>query len=354
MIQNIYKQIRDSLSEKNKGRVSRLLISSGLKPTVNRKVNSSLKRGTIVFSADFEMAWAFRFSRTRHREAVEMGMTERQNIPELLKLFEKNSIPVTWATVGHLFLDRCSREDNGVPHPEMPRPGFFENINWSYTSGDWYRHDPCSDCLSEPAWYAADLIDLIINSRVKHEIGCHSFSHTDFTYKNCSPNLAEAELDACIKASSKNKIELRSMVFPGGTAGNFETLNKKGVICYRKPMKHHIDLPFIDKHGLVAIPSSLGLERDPFGWSADFHLKMIRKFIEKAARHRLVCHFWFHPSMDKWYLENVMPGILEMAAEYRDSERVDVKTMANLALDIKSNSTITAQSKALRTRSGMH
>ena len=79
-------------------------------------------------------------------------------------------------------------------------------------------------------------------------------------------------------------------------------------------MNNHIDLPYIDSFGLVAIPSSLGLDKDPYGWSKEFHLKMIKKFIEKAAKYKLVCHFWFHPSMDKWYLENVMPDVLNLVS----------------------------------------
>jgi hypothetical protein len=127
------------------------------------------------------------------------------------------------------------------------------------------------------------------------------------------------------------------MVFPGGTFGNYESLKEKGFICYRKPMKYHIDLPYIDPFGLVAIPSSLGLDKDPYGWSKEFHLKMIRNYLEQAAKHRLICHFWFHPSMDLWYLENVMPDILKMVSEYRNDSRIQVKTMGEVAESVIGN-----------------
>jgi len=100
-------------------------------------------------------------------------------------------------------------------------------------------------------------------------------------------------------------------------------------------MKYHIGLPYIDSFGLVVIPSSLGLDKDPYGWSKEFHLKMIRNYLEKAAKYKLICHFWFHPSMDKWYLKNVMPEVLKMVGNYKDSSKIEVKTMGQLADEYK-------------------
>jgi peptidoglycan/xylan/chitin deacetylase (PgdA/CDA1 family) len=332
---NLYSNIRLLLSVKNKGRLTWFLIQSGLKPRVNRKVVSPFKHGIVVFSADFEMAWAFRFSKTEQNKAIEKGLAERKNIPILLDLFEKYNILVTWATVGHLFLSQCKRWANGLAHPEMPRPRFFDNRNWSFSSVDWYSHDPCTNLTEDPAWYASDLIEQILGSKVNHEIGCHTFSHIDFSNRNCPKTLANEELDASIKAASGKGVKLTSMVFPGGTFGNYESLKEKGFTCYRKPMKYHIDLPYIDSYGLIAIPSSLGLAKDQYGWTKEFHLEMIQNFLIKAAKYKLVCHFWFHPSMDEWYLENVMPEVLKMVADYRDSDKLQVKTMGKLAEEVR-------------------
>ena len=59
--------------------------------------------------------------------------------------------------------------------------------------------------------------------------------------------------------------------------------------------------------------------------------KVINKFIDQAVQHRLVCHFWFHPSMNAWYLDNVLPKIVKLTAALRDSGRIQVKTMGELA-----------------------
>jgi hypothetical protein len=143
--------------------------------------------------------------------------------------------------------------------------------------------------------------------------------------------LASSELDKCIELAEKSGITLKSMVFPGGTAGNYEILKKKGFICYRKPMKHHLDLPYVDSYGLVAIPSSISLDKDPYGWTIDFHLKLIKKYIEEASKYKLVCHLWFHPSMDEWYLNNVMPGVLRIVDALRSSGKIQVLTMGEIA-----------------------
>jgi hypothetical protein len=137
---------------------------------------------------------------------------------------------------------------------------------------------------------------------------------------------------------NKKGIQLKSFVFPGGTFGNYESLKENGFICYRKPMTYHLDLPFIDANGLVAIPSAMGLDKDPYNWTKDFHLKMVNNFLEKTMKHKLVCHFWFHPSMNKWYLENIMPAIMKMVSEFRDDDKLRVLTMGALAEEFMTKS----------------
>lgn len=263
--------------------------------------------------------------------AVEMGLRERENFDKILGLFNHYDIPVTWATVGHLFLDRCSSEHNGMRHANMPRPAHFENRNWLFNNGDWYQHDPCSSAQDAPAWYAPDLIEKIIQSKTKHEIGSHTFSHIDCTYKNCSKELMDAELKKCVELAKQKGITVKSHVFPGGTFGNYESLKENGFTNYRKPFENEIDIPVIDEFGLVRIPSSLGMDKDPYDWTASFHIKQFKKFLARTVRSKQVCHFWFHPSMDPWYLEEVLPHVLECVAAERDKGYIELMTMNEMA-----------------------
>jgi len=53
-------------------------------------------------SADFELSWAFRALPAP--QCAEMARRDRSNVPWLLKTLDDLDIPITWATVGHLFL----------------------------------------------------------------------------------------------------------------------------------------------------------------------------------------------------------------------------------------------------------
>lgn len=330
----LYSFFRKLLSTKYKGHITKALYAFGIKPSV-QKAKSTLQRGVVVFSADFEMAWAFRYSKRSASKAFEKGLEERNNVPIILGLFEKYHIPCTWATVGHLMLSKCHKTD-GKAHADLPRPAYFENRNWKFSSGDWYDHDPVSNVKSDPAWYASDLVDMIIQSPVGHEIGCHTFSHIDMTYKNCPKQLAEAEILACNKLAAEKGLKLKSMVFPGGTFGNFEVLKANGYSCYRKPMAYDVGLPVKDRTGLWAIPSSLGLDKTPYNWSAKTYINQAAVFLNQAAKHRMVVHYWFHPSMNQWYLANVFPVILRMVNQYQLDGKVDVLTMQQVAEKMES------------------
>jgi peptidoglycan/xylan/chitin deacetylase (PgdA/CDA1 family) len=308
-----------------------LLYQAGHKPTVNKKLNSPFKKGIVILSADFEMAWAFRYSKTRKDKAIEMGLHERQNVPKLLSLFEKYRIPVTWATVGHLFLESCRKEDGTRAHPEMPRPPYFENRNWKFENGDWYGGDPCSNYKQDPAWYAPDLIDQIIQSTVNHEIGCHTFSHIDCTDENCPPKLLEAELVKCITLAEKKGIKLKSMVFPGGTFGNYSLVKKMGFTAFRKSTEYQVDLPVITRPGLVQLPSSYCLDKPKHDWPAEKCIRVAGTFAKKAAKYKQFAHYWFHPSMNEWYLENVLPGVLAELRKLEDQGLVEILTMEQAA-----------------------
>src|SRR6185295_7852887 len=85
---------------------------------------------SVSISGDFEHNWAFRAWPPEVRNLK--GTNERTNFPYILRLLEEYAIPVTWATVGHLFLESCERGAGGLAHPNMPRPP----INGRFL-GDW-------------------------------------------------------------------------------------------------------------------------------------------------------------------------------------------------------------------------
>ncbi len=286
-------------------------------------------KSTFIISADFELGWAFRYSK-QNPYPEKISQRARENFSFLLKIFEDYSIPITWATVGHLFLKVCKKGE----HDWMHRIPYFENRNWLYNKGDWFDCDPYTNWNKAKTWYAPDLIESILKSKVKHEIGCHSFSHIDLTYNNCPQEVADDEVKACVNAAREWGIKLQSFVFPGGTYGNFEVLKKYGFTSYRRTLKYELMSPFTDRNGLIVIPVSTGLGNNNLGWNSEYFIKRYKKYIDRAVKTGTVCHFWFHPSIDEWFLHNVFPEILRYADEKREEGKLWIGTMNQLANQI--------------------
>ncbi len=192
-----------------------------------------LGRGSVTFSLDFEMAWAWRYSKRSAAEAVALGLRERENVPKILAAFDSRRLPATWAVVGHLLLRSCRPDDHGRAHPEIPPVEPFETPWWKYDGPDWFQHDPCSNASMDPAWYAPDLVALIRDSPTGHEIASHTFSHMGLG-PYCPHGLAVAELRASREVMKANGIEAQTVIHPANELGNFAAIAETGFSIYRR------------------------------------------------------------------------------------------------------------------------
>lgn len=287
-------------------------------------------RTALVISADLELGWAWRYARNTsnlNELAEQAARKTRLNIVGLLEMFDHYEIPITWATIGHLFLDHCDYQD-GKPHYNFPRPPYFENEFWSFQYGDWYDADPCSNLKKDPAWYAPDLIREIISRKTRHEIGCHTFSHINCAKSVCSPGLLKAELIACQELARDWCINLKSFVFPGNLPGNLQTLLETGIECYRLPSHYQLSTPSIDEFGLCAIPGGMQWEMTR-GWTAQDWMKIIRSCLERALETNKMLHLWFHPSCDPIHVNTIFPNLLKEVQSRRSD--IWVGTMGEVA-----------------------
>ena len=307
-------------------KLSKIKFTLGLNPSIEKRPDYNKfipepYKAVVLFQADFEMAWAWRFAKSHPdplNEAEKMGLLERENIPEILRYCDQYNIPVTWAAVGHLFLESCARKD-GLVHPELPRLAPFENNFWRFSGGDWFEQDPASNVKEAPAWYCPDLINMIMESRTRHEIGCHTFSHIDCRDEVCSPELLRAELDACRVLAQEKGIGLESFVHPGNTFGNIKTLAENGFSSYRTNYRNTLGYPVYHNEGIWELKSTMDLFwREQ--WSADYHVKRYSTIIERAVKNRSVCVLWFHPSFSPEFLHHVLPGIFRFIYEKQDQE----------------------------------
>jgi hypothetical protein len=278
-------------------------------------------KAVLLISADFELAWAWQYAKSFTnpvREAKAKALIERENIPEILSLFDMFNIPITWATIGHLFLESCNRID-GIAHTEMPHLNHFENDFWKFNSGDWFQNDPATDFKTDPAWYCPDLIKMIIDAKVKHEIGCHTFSHIDCRDSICPPNVFDWEILACKEAARPYGIELKSFVHPAHTIGNIDRLQAHGFTSFRTDIENVLAFPVRHDSGVWEIKNtaSLYLRKD---WSIKYHIFRYKKIIDRAILSNTVCCLWFHPSVEREFVDRIMPELLR----YIDLRREEI------------------------------
>jgi colanic acid/amylovoran biosynthesis glycosyltransferase len=298
-----------------------------------------LPRGVVTISIDFELAWGWAYAKGLSREdAIRIGLRERSQVPEILAQMDTYGIPCTWATVAHLFLEKCERNGNGLAHQGIVRTPHFENNYWKFSSGDWFQVDPCTDYKRDPAWYAPDLIEMILHAKAKHEIGCHSFSHGGFG-EYCPNDAAESKIDACLEAMKSFGVTPKTWVFPGNDMGNFEALAKKGFRNVRafpvSPVE--ISLPILRNDGMWGIHDSTCIDLEGEGWNFDERLTRLKKFVDKAAETHLAAHFWFHPSLPAPQMRSLLFPLLMYCAEQREKGMIDVLTVDDLV-----NATIAA------------
>ena len=300
----------------------------------------TVRKPVLVISLDTELLWGFQrypqhpvFRALKHDPEKGRGV-----INLLLHLFEKYSIRATWAMVGHLFLDSCRRED-GVPHKSMPR--FKE---------DWYSLDPCSDLERAPLFYGRDIVEKILESPVKHEIGYHSFSHVLFS--ECSREVAEAELSEGVKLAQRYGITLESFVFPQDKIGHLDCLRKYGFRIYRgrclSNRNHGRDFlsgsaewlvnkivpPLCTPAGLVEglweLPASMQFFHRYLPFTI---LPRVKAGVERAIRKKGIFHFFLHPGYlllnSSWGKD--LEKLLHYASLKRDADEIDIITMGELA-----------------------
>ena len=292
-----------------------------------------------VISLDVELLWGEILSTNSKTAGLLMNDDKngRGNTDLLLSLLEKYNIPATWAIVGHLFLDRCQRE-NGVPHHGMPR---FKD--------DWYSVDPCSNVHQDPLYYGRDIIEKVISSPVEHEIGYHSFSHVPFA--ECNREVAEAEIKEGVELANTLGITFKSFVFPYNAIGHIDVLRENGFEIFRGRNLRRQDSNqsllirkasgAIDKaiapptepvwrDGIWEIPASM-LFYDP---QMSFSLfPRARLGLERAIRANKVFHIFLHPHnlLAQPSLGKMLDTFLSLVAKKRDEGKLQVFTMGGLA-----------------------
>jgi len=312
------------MKRKIQAELSKIKFNLGLSPEIShvydyRNFVPEPYSSVVLISADFELAWAWRYAKSYKNalfSAIQLAKQERKNIPDIVSLCDKFNIPITWATVGHLFLESCEK-DKDFAHSDIPRLSHFENQFWKFSGEDWYEHDPCSNFEIDSVWYCPDLIKLIQASYVNHELACHTFSHIDCRNGICSPKVIQAELRKCKEVAKDFGVQLSSFVHPGHTIGNLDILKEEGFTNFRTDYRNVLGYPKKHNNGLWELEQTTEFNfRNE--WTIDHHVKRYIEIIKRSITTNTVCVFWFHPSFDPVVIHEILPLVFSFLNSVRN------------------------------------
>jgi len=198
-------------------------------------------------------------------------------------------------------------------------------------------------------YYGKDIVEKILASPVKHEIGYHSFSHVLFS--ECSREVAEAEIKKGVELAKDFGITLRSFVFPENKIGHIDLLKKYKFKIYRGENRGRYDLNQnilirkfnggIDKiiappaepkwmDGIWEIPSSMFFCDPQIKFSVLLRAKL---GLSRAIKSKKIFHIFLHPHNLLMYpsLKDDLDKFLRIVAKKRDEGKIEVMTMGKLA-----------------------
>src|SRR3989344_1131448 len=246
---------------------------------------------------DFELGW----SRARRGDgaiSLEESMARSRRtlamLPALLELSEQYKLPITFAIVAHLALDDCSEHDK----PPQFQPFWIKD--------DWYSIDPLSNQSLNKDYYATDLIKMIKNSSVSHEIASHSFSHVDLGDSETTREAAQFEIRESHKILERVNPELSTFVFPNNHPAYLPFLKDSGFKVYRGRTNQSIKK---DDIGLTQFP--LGLWLSPQALSQKDLIELIDIGISRNQLVNFWCHLFEFDSVSQFksFLEPVFAHI---------------------------------------------
>ena len=275
--------------------------------------------GILTISLDFELLWGI-FDKVGTRYRPEYFSNTRKVIPQMLDLFAKHEIHVTWATVGMLFAEN---EEEWKEYSPSFLPSYREK---KYSAYHWAKVNG----IRPEVHFAPELIREIIQTPYQ-ELGSHSYAHYYTLMRGQSPEQFREDLRASQRiAEEKFGKRLTSLVFPRnhinelylgicreegfefvrGNPKNWfwqetqhEDQSKKwfrSADCFF-PLGSRTSYPFSDLVATPKEPVILPASRilRPYSNGNSFfnrvRLSRILNEMEKAAELKEIYHLWWHP-----------------------------------------------------------
>lgn len=158
-----------------------------------------------TISLDFELYWGV-FDKVALADRTTSYDNTRRVIPQMLSLFERQKVHVTWATVGMLFAKDWEDWAASVP---VVVPTYEREVLSSYRLKETHGKDERLNTY----FFAPELIEQIKNTPYQ-EMATHTFSH--YYCREGGQDLIQFkhDLQAARRIAARMGIELHSLVFP--------------------------------------------------------------------------------------------------------------------------------------------
>ncbi|MFB6283405.1 MAG: polysaccharide deacetylase family protein [Halobacteria archaeon] len=307
--------------------------------------------GTLSLSLELELGWGRhdrpgdtkRVSKDREKETETLGW--------LLELCDRYSVPITFNVVGHLLLTECDGHHPG-PYPH-----------------EWLQSDPGTDIGTNPRFYAPDMVRSIQTSDADHELASHTYTHVEAG--EVEDEVFQHELTVSRNTHRGFGLpEPTTFTPPRHSVPPLSTLAQNGIKAVRinsptygnqppgSPLsrfrwiltrKHPPREPEVE-NGVVKIYSqpylSLSATHLPQGRKPEhpvfrsipvrirqnLHARSLVTSLKDTVEEKSHLHLWSHlHDISNWKQRYGIKTLIKKAAEYRENDRLETRTMRSTA-----------------------
>lgn len=288
------------------------------------------KIAKFILSFDFEIGWGD-VTNTRWMKREKNGVYDnlRIKLKELLNEMDALELPATWATVGAMisppdkvFLDHL---------PDKAKKVVYATIKSAKAS----------------SFDGRDLFESLLQSKAKHSIASHSFSHVPFDFAGVNNKFIVDDLTLSLEALSRYGLTTDRFVFPENTEGYYPELAKTGFKVarvganYRKmsrPMyllssvmkAPPASIEEVTKEGVIRHYGSMLFNMRAGKYHRlPFVYKQAMQGLSNACKERENFHVWAHPFnfAESTLQLTAFKTFLRKVAKRRDAGEIIISTM---------------------------
>lgn len=235
---------------------------------------------------------------------------------------------------------------------------FNISATWAIVAAMLDNNNSMINVIHSSAWYNPKIIEKISYSKNYQELASHSYGHPNFNIHD--EDFINEDFEKAEYFFSKNKINVKSFVFPRNQIKYLNLLDKHGIKIYRGldksfykkiykynktlgrvanlidkiiPFSTNTVLPTTSDFNLTELNSSL-LFISRYGYKkiiTEFSiLHKARQGIDKAIKNKECFHMWFHPSNFYYNTERqflLLKKILKYLNLKRNQGLIQVKTL---------------------------